>query len=48
MKYNFDTIVDRSNNFAAKWSEMDKKYGTNDLLPRYTDIQLDQILIMNQ
>jgi len=35
MKYNFDTIVDRSNNFAAKWSEMDKKYGTNDLLPMW-------------
>lgn len=35
MNYNFDTIIDRSNNFAAKWSEMDKKYGTNDLLPMW-------------
>lgn len=35
MIYNFDTVVDRSNNFAAKWSEMDKKYGTNDLLPMW-------------
>lgn len=35
MKYNFDTVVDRSDNFAAKWTEMDKKYGTNDLLPMW-------------
>lgn len=35
MNYNFDAIIDRSNNFAAKWSEMDKKYGTNDLLPMW-------------
>ncbi|GAA0222400.1 MalY/PatB family protein [Metaclostridioides mangenotii] len=35
MNYNFDTVVDRSNNFAAKWSEMDKKYGTNDILPMW-------------
>ena len=35
MSYNFDAIIDRSNNFAAKWSEMDKKYGTNDLLPMW-------------
>lgn len=35
MSYNFDAVIDRSNNFAAKWSEMDKKYGTNDLLPMW-------------
>lgn len=35
MNYNFDTIIDRSNNFAAKWSEMNKKYGTNDLIPMW-------------
>lgn len=35
MNYNFDTIIDRSNNYAAKWSEMAKKYGTNDLLPMW-------------
>ncbi|MDL0374772.1 MalY/PatB family protein, partial [Clostridioides difficile] len=28
-------IVDRSNNFSSKWSEMEKKYGTNDLLPMW-------------
>lgn len=35
MKYNFDCIIDRSNNFSAKWSEMEKKYGSNDLLPMW-------------
>ncbi len=35
MSYKFDAVIDRSNNFAAKWSEMDKKYGTNDLLPMW-------------
>lgn len=35
MRYNFDAVIDRTNNFSAKWSEMDKKYGTNDLLPMW-------------
>ncbi|MBO3444925.1 MalY/PatB family protein [Clostridium sp. CCUG 7971] len=35
MKYKFDEVIDRSNNFSAKWSEMDKKYGTNDILPMW-------------
>ncbi|HSQ90271.1 MalY/PatB family protein [Romboutsia sp.] len=35
MNYNFDAVIDRSNNFAAKWSEMEQKYGTNDLLPMW-------------
>ncbi len=35
MNYNFETLVDRSNNFSAKWSEMNKKYGSNDLLPMW-------------
>ena len=35
MNYNFDEVIDRSNNFSAKWSEMDKKYGSNDLLPMW-------------
>ncbi|HCQ5600696.1 MalY/PatB family protein [Clostridioides difficile] len=35
MNYNFNEIVDRSNNFSSKWSEMKKKYGTNDLLPMW-------------
>ncbi|WP_312651218.1 MalY/PatB family protein [Aminipila sp.] len=33
MKYNFDEIVDRSNNYAAKYDERKKKFGTEDLLP---------------
>ncbi|CAH2214588.1 MalY/PatB family protein [Tepidibacter aestuarii] len=35
MKYDFDCIIDRSDNFSAKWSEMEKKYGSNDLLPMW-------------
>ncbi|WP_042274606.1 MalY/PatB family protein [[Clostridium] dakarense] len=35
MKFNFDEVIDRSNNFSAKWLEMDKKYGTNELLPMW-------------
>ena len=48
MNYNFDTIIDRSNNFAAKWSEMDKKYGTNDLIPMWVadmDFKADPCII---
>lgn len=33
MKYNFDEIIDRSNNFAAKYDERKKKFGTDDILP---------------
>lgn len=35
MKFNFDEIIDRTNNYSAKWSEMDKNFGTNDLLPMW-------------
>ncbi|MGL5348193.1 MAG: MalY/PatB family protein [Peptostreptococcaceae bacterium] len=35
MNYNFDEVIDRSSNFSVKWSEMDKKYGSNDLLPMW-------------
>ncbi|MGL5617249.1 MAG: MalY/PatB family protein [Sarcina sp.] len=35
MNFNFDEIIDRSNNFSAKWSEMDKNFGSNDLLPMW-------------
>ncbi len=35
MKYNFNEKVDRSKNHAAKWEEMDKKFGSNDLLPMW-------------
>ncbi|MGH4124608.1 MAG: MalY/PatB family protein [Clostridium sp.] len=33
MKYNFDKIVDRSNNFAAKYDEREKKFGTSNVIP---------------
>ncbi|QHI71495.1 MalY/PatB family protein [Aminipila terrae] len=33
MKYNFDEVVNRSNNFSAKYDERKKKFGTDDLLP---------------
>lgn len=33
MKYNFDAVIDRSNNFAAKYDEVGKKFGRDDLVP---------------
>ncbi|AOT70332.1 MalY/PatB family protein [Geosporobacter ferrireducens] len=33
MKYDFDTVIDRSNNFAAKYDELEVKFGRRDLLP---------------
>lgn len=35
MKYNFDKEVDRIKNNSAKWDEMNKNFGTNDLLPMW-------------
>ena len=35
MNFNFDKIIDRTNNFSAKWSEMNKNFGTNNLLPMW-------------
>lgn len=35
MKFNFNEKVDRSKNHAAKWEEMGKKFGSNDLLPMW-------------
>ena len=35
MNFNFDKIIDRTNNFSAKWSEMNKNFGTKDLLPMW-------------
>lgn len=35
MNFNFDKIIDRTNNFSAKWSEMNKNFSTNDLLPMW-------------
>ena len=33
MKFNFDEIVDRSQNYAAKFQEAKLHYGTNDVIP---------------
>ena len=33
MTYNFDEIVDRSQNYAAKFEESVLHYGTNDVIP---------------
>lgn len=33
MNYNFDEIIDRSNNNSAKWSELESKFGRDDILP---------------
>lgn len=33
MKYNFDEVIDRSNNRSSKYDERVKKFGTNDVIP---------------
>lgn len=33
MQYNFDAVVDRSNNHSAKYDERQKKFGTEDVIP---------------
>ena len=33
MKYDFDQVIDRSANHAAKYDERIKKFGTNDVIP---------------
>ena len=33
MKYNFDEVIDRSKNYAAKYDERKKKFGTDDVIP---------------
>ena len=33
MRYNFDEIVDRSGNHAAKYDERKKKFGTDNVIP---------------
>ncbi|GMB00525.1 PatB family C-S lyase [Pelosinus sp. IPA-1] len=32
MRYDFDTVLDRSSNFAAKYDELGKKFGKDDLI----------------
>ena len=33
MKYDFDAVVDRSENRSAKYDERIKKFGTNNVIP---------------
>jgi cysteine-S-conjugate beta-lyase len=33
MRYDFDTVIDRTNNFAAKYDELKQKFGRDDLIP---------------
>ena len=33
MRYDFDTVIDRSGNRAAKYDERMKKFGTEDVIP---------------
>lgn len=33
MKYNFDEVIDRSNNRSSKYDERTKKFGTDDVIP---------------
>ena len=33
MQYNFDEVIDRTNNHAAKYDERKKKFGTDDVIP---------------
>ena len=35
MKFNFNEKIDRKNNHSAKWSEMKKNYGRDDLWPMW-------------
>ena len=35
MKYCFDEKIDRSKNHSAKWAELGKKFGTDDLFPMW-------------
>ena len=32
MKYNFDEIIDRSNNYSSKWDNLELMFGRDDLL----------------
>ncbi|WP_349948350.1 MalY/PatB family protein [Lacrimispora sp. BS-2] len=48
MKYNFDIVVDRSNNRAGKYDERQKKFGTTDVIPLWIadmDFQTAQPII---
>ena len=35
MKYEFDKVIDRSRNYSAKWDELGKTFGREDLIPMW-------------
>ena len=35
MKYEFDKVIDRSRNYSAKWDELGKIFGREDLIPMW-------------
>lgn len=35
VKYDFDTIIDRSNNYSSKWDELEVMFGSKDVLPMW-------------
>lgn len=35
IKYDFDKVIDRSNNYSSKWDELEKVFGREDLLPMW-------------
>lgn len=35
MKYEFDKVIDRKNNFSAKWDELGAKFGRTDIVPMW-------------
>ncbi|GMQ59360.1 PatB family C-S lyase [Vallitalea sediminicola] len=48
MKYNFDEVIDRSNNRSSKYDERFKKFGTSDVIPLWVadmDFQTAQPII---
>lgn len=48
MKYNFDIVIDRTNNRAGKYDERQKKFGTSDVIPLWVadmDFQTAQPII---
>lgn len=34
-RYDFDAIIDRSDNYSSKWDELEATFGRRDLLPMW-------------
>mgnify|MGYP001231974418 CR=1 FL=1 len=35
MKYDFDKVIDRKNDYSSKWNDLQKMFGRDDLLPMW-------------